>query len=55
MTEELCSRYERLLEIWFDAGVKIPSEGGRMYCQYLKNINPTDFFTTVHKGQTSDE
>lgn len=26
--EELCSRYGPLLELWFDAGVKTPAEGG---------------------------
>jgi alpha-L-fucosidase len=28
MTEELCSRYGPLLQIWYDAGVKTPEEGG---------------------------
>jgi alpha-L-fucosidase len=28
MVEELCSRYGRLLQIWFDAGNKTPVEGG---------------------------
>jgi alpha-L-fucosidase len=28
MTGELCSRYGPLVQIWFDAGVKTPAEGG---------------------------
>lgn len=28
MTEELCSRYGPLIQIWYDAGVKMPAEGG---------------------------
>ena len=28
MTEELCSRYGPLVQIWFDAGVKTPDQGG---------------------------
>lgn len=28
MTEELCSRYGDLVQIWYDAGVKTPAEGG---------------------------
>lgn len=28
MTEQLCSRYGELIQIWFDAGVKLPHEGG---------------------------
>ncbi|MFQ5811478.1 MAG: alpha-L-fucosidase, partial [Armatimonadota bacterium] len=28
MTEELCSRYGPLVELWYDAGVKTPAEGG---------------------------
>lgn len=28
MVEELCSRYGELFQIWFDAGVKTPEEGG---------------------------
>ena len=28
MVEELCSRYGKLLQIWFDAGVKSPAQGG---------------------------
>ncbi|MCX5677105.1 MAG: alpha-L-fucosidase [Planctomycetota bacterium] len=28
MTGELCSRYGPLLELWYDAGVKTPAEGG---------------------------
>jgi len=28
MTEELCSRYGPLIELWFDAGTKTPEEGG---------------------------
>ena len=28
MTEELCSRYGPLIQIWYDAGVKTPGEGG---------------------------
>lgn len=28
MTRELCSRYGPLIELWFDAGTKTPTEGG---------------------------
>src|SRR5699024_3255516 len=28
MVEELCSKYGPLVQIWFDAGTKLPDEGG---------------------------
>jgi len=52
MTEELCSRYGRLLEIWFDAGVKIPSEGGPDVLPIFEKYQPNGVF--YNSSQRSD-
>lgn len=52
MVEELCSRYGRLLEIWFDAGVKTPSEGGPDVLPIFEKHQPNGLF--YHSSQRSD-
>ena len=52
MTEELCSRYGRLLEIWFDAGVKTPSEGGPDVLPIFEKYQPNGLF--YNSSQRSD-
>jgi len=44
MTEELCSRYGELLEIWFDAGVKTPDEGGPDVLPIFEKYQPNSLF-----------
>jgi len=52
MTEELCSRYGRLLQIWFDAGVKTPAEGGPNVLPIFEQYQPNSIF--YHSLQRSD-
>ncbi|MGH7240250.1 MAG: alpha-L-fucosidase, partial [Candidatus Saccharimonadales bacterium] len=44
MTEELCSRYGRLLQIWYDAGVKTPAEGGPNVLPIFEKYQPNSIF-----------
>ena len=52
MTEELCSRYGRLLEIWFDAGLKTPAEGGPDVLPIFEKDQPDGLF--YNSSQRSD-
>jgi len=52
MTEELCSRYGPLVQIWFDAGVKTPSEGGPDVLPIFEKHQPDSVF--YHSRQRSD-
>jgi alpha-L-fucosidase len=44
MTEELCSRYGPLLELWYDAGVKTPEEGGPDVLPIVEKHQPNIVF-----------
>lgn len=44
MVEELCSRYGRLLQIWFDAGIKSPQEGGPNVLPIVDKYQPNMVF-----------
>jgi alpha-L-fucosidase len=44
MTEELCSRYGPLVQIWFDAGVKTPAEGGPDVLPIFEKHQPGSVF-----------
>lgn len=52
MVEELTSRYGRLLQIWFDAGVKTPAEGGPDVLPIFEKNQPDSVF--YHNLQRSD-
>lgn len=52
MTEELCSRYGPLVQIWYDAGVKTPSEGGPDVLPIFEKHQPDSVF--YHNKQRSD-
>lgn len=52
MTEELCSRYGPLVQIWYDAGVKTPSEGGPDVLPIFEKHQPDSVF--YHSRQRSD-
>ncbi|HUS90275.1 MAG TPA: alpha-L-fucosidase [Phycisphaerae bacterium] len=52
MTEELCSRYGPLVQIWFDAGVKTPQEGGPDVLPVFEKHQPRSVF--YHSKQRSD-
>lgn len=52
MTEELCSRYGRLLQIWYDAGVKTPAEGGPDVLPVFERLQPHGIFYS--SSQRSD-
>ena len=41
---ELCSRYGSLIEIWFDAGVKTPAEGGQDMLPIFEKYQPDGLF-----------
>jgi len=42
--EELCSRYGDLVQIWFDAGVKLPHEGGPDVLPIFAKYQPNSVF-----------
>lgn len=42
--EELCSRYGELVQIWFDAGVKLPHEGGPNVLPIFEKYQPNSVF-----------
>ena len=44
MTEELCSRYGELLQIWYDAGVKLADEGGPDVLPIFEKYQPNSIF-----------
>lgn len=44
MVKELCSRYGPLIEIWFDAGVKTPAEGGPDVLPIVEQYQPSTVF-----------
>jgi len=52
MTEELCSRYGPLVQIWYDAGVKTPEEGGPDVLPIFERHQPDSVF--YHSKQRSD-
>jgi alpha-L-fucosidase len=52
MTEELCSRYGPLVQIWYDAGVKTPAEGGPDVLPIFEQHQPDSVF--YHNKQRSD-
>lgn len=52
MTEELCSRYGPLVQIWYDAGVKTPSEGGPDVLPIFEKHQPDSVF--YHSRGRSD-
>ena len=52
MTEELCSRYGKLFQIWYDAGVKTPEEGGPDVLPVFEKYQPDSVF--YHNRQRAD-
>ena len=44
MVTELCSRYGKLIQIWFDAGVKTPAEGGPDVLPIFERLQPDSVF-----------
>lgn len=44
MTEELCSRYGPLIELWYDAGTKTPEEGGPDVLPIFDKHQPNSVF-----------
>ncbi len=44
MLTELCSRYGPIVEVWFDAGTKIPSEGGPDVLPIFNKYQPYSVF-----------
>ncbi len=49
MTEELCSRYGELIQIWYDAGVKLPHEGGPDVLPIFDKYQPNALFYNSSK------
>jgi alpha-L-fucosidase len=49
MTEELCSRYGPLVQIWYDAGVKLPHEGGPNVLPIFEKHQPNSVFYNSSK------
>ncbi|QNN24077.1 alpha-L-fucosidase [Planctomycetales bacterium ZRK34] len=43
-TEEICSRYGRLVQIWYDAGVKTPKAGGPDVLPIFEKHQPDSIF-----------
>ena len=52
MTEELCSRYGPLMQIWYDAGVKAPFQDGPNVLPIFEKHQPESVF--YHSPQRSD-
>jgi len=52
MVGELCSRYGKLVEIWFDAGVLTPEEGGPDVLPIVDRLQPGIIF--YHSDQRRD-
>ncbi|MEJ2701805.1 MAG: alpha-L-fucosidase [Sedimentisphaerales bacterium] len=51
-TEELCSRYGKLVQIWYDAGVKTPEQGGPDVLPIFEKYQPDSVF--YHSEERSD-
>jgi len=51
-TEELCSRYGKLVQVWYDAGVKLPHEGGPDVLPVFTKHQPDSVF--YHSSRRSD-
>jgi len=49
---ELCTRYGDLVQIWFDAGVKLPHEGGPDVLPIFEKYQPNSVF--YHSSRRSD-
>ncbi|SNZ02031.1 alpha-L-fucosidase [Flagellimonas pacifica] len=49
MTEEICSRYGDLMQIWYDAGVKLPHEGGPDVLPIFDKYQPNSVFYNSSK------
>jgi alpha-L-fucosidase len=49
MVEELCSKYGPLVEIWFDAGTKLPHEGGPDVLPIFNKYQPDSVFYSCSK------
>ncbi len=52
MVEELCANYGPLVEIWFDAGTKLPHEGGPDVIPIFEKYQPDSVF--YHSSKRSD-
>jgi len=50
--KELCSRYGELVQIWFDAGTKLPHEGGPDSLPIFEKHQPNSVF--YHSSRRSD-
>ncbi len=50
--KELCSRYGKLVQIWFDAGTKTPTEGGPDTVPVFEKYQPDSVY--YHSSQRSD-
>jgi len=44
MVEEICSKYGNLVQIWFDAGTKLPNEGGPDILPIFDKYQPQSVF-----------
>lgn len=49
MVEEICSRYGPLVQIWFDAGTKLPDEGGPDVLPIFNRYQPDSVFYNSSK------
>jgi len=49
MTKDLCSRYGPLVQIWYDAGVKLPEEGGPNVLPIFNKYQPNSVFYSCSK------
>ncbi|WP_420603669.1 alpha-L-fucosidase [Flagellimonas sp.] len=49
MTEEICSKYGELIQIWYDAGVKLPHEGGPNVLPIFEKHQPNSIFYNSSK------
>lgn len=52
MVEELCANYGPLIQIWFDAGTKLPHEGGPDVLPLFNKYQPRSAF--YHSSKRSD-
>ncbi|MEM9143684.1 MAG: alpha-L-fucosidase, partial [Bacteroidota bacterium] len=49
MTEEICSKYGELVQIWYDSGVKLPHEGGPDVLPIFEKHQPNSIFYNSSK------